>query len=314
METMKYGNSKNLKYILNNLFSLRNKLQKMDQNIVVDPERPINTIIFSMEMTNPYVFRQIFELYDKFIIQAVPMFFKESGITLRTGTNNNKNNRRLISDVEIYTDDIVEYYLNEDLATVPRTENSEACHIEQFNINMIRSIFKSISKTTNLRVYKTTMHEDIFIDIKGLTTEHLRLASSRYQSVEYDFSEFENISSVPNIKIEISQFCNNMKSMTRGDSDYTSFKVFPEGLVVEGRNNNGSVMRDTKWGKVNKDYDESEYVETKVNSSLIKALSKINGMSMYGIVKIMSEQNGYLKLNHKIGDFGEHNIYLIDIS
>ena len=105
-----------------------------------------------------------------------------------------------------------------------------------------------------------------------------------------------------------------MKSMTRGDSDYTSFKVFPEGLVVEGRNNNGSVMRDTKWGKVNKDYDESEYVETKVNSSLIKALSKINGMSMYGIVKIMSEQNGYLKLNHKIGDFGEHNIYLIDIS
>ena len=314
MEIMKYGNSKNLKYILNNLFSLRNKLQKMDQNIVVDPERPINTIIFSMEMTNPYVFRQIFELYDKFIIQAVPMFFKESGITLRTGTNNNKNNRRLISDVEIYTDDIVEYYLNEDLATVPRTENSEACHIEQFNINMIRSIFKSISKTTNLRVYKTTMHEDIFIDIKGLTTEHLRLASSRYQSVEYDFSEFENISSVPNIKIEISQFCNNMKSMTRGDSDYTSFKVFPEGLVVEGRNNNGSVMRDTKWGKVNKDYDESEYVETKVNSSLIKALSKINGMSMYGIVKIMSEQNGYLKLNHKIGDFGEHNIYLIDIS
>ena len=242
------------------------------------------------------------------------MFFKESGITLRTGTNSNKNNRRLISDVEIYTDDIVEYYLNEDLAAVPRTENSEACHIEQFNINMIRSIFKSISKTTNLRVYKTTMHDDIFIDIKGLTTEHLRLASSRYQSVEYDFSEFENISSVPNIKIEISQFCNNMKSMTRGDSDYTSFKVFPEGLVVEGRNNNGSVMRDTKWGKVNKDYDESEYVETKVNSSLIKALSKINGMSMYGIVKIMSEQNGYLKLNHKIGDFGEHNIYLIDIS
>ena len=37
----------------------------MDSNIIVDPERPINTIIFSMEMTNPYVFRQIFELYDK---------------------------------------------------------------------------------------------------------------------------------------------------------------------------------------------------------------------------------------------------------
>ena len=286
----------------------------MDSNVIVDPERPINTIIFSIEMTNPYVFRQIFELYDKFIIQGVPMFFKESGITLRTGTNNNRNNRRLISDVEIYTDDIIEYYLNEDLATVPRTEISEACHIEQFSIQLVRSIFKSISKSTNLRIYKTTLHDDIMIDIKGLTTEHLRLASSRYQSVEYDFSEFENMSSVPNIKIEISQFCNNMKSMTRGDSDYTSFKVFPEGLIIEGRNNNGSIMRDSKWGTVKKDYDATDYVETKVNSSLIKALSKINGMSLYGIVKIMSEQNGYLKINHKIGDFGEHNIYLIDTS
>lgn len=286
----------------------------MDSNVIVDPERPISTIIFSIEMTNPYVFRQIFELYDKFIIQGVPMFFKESGITLRTGTNNNRNNRRLISDVEIYTDDIIEYYLNEDLATVPRTEISEACHIEQFSIQLVRSIFKSISKSTNLRIYKTTFHDDIMIDIKGLTTEHLRLASSRYQSVEYDFSEFENMSSVPNIKIEISQFCNNMKSMTRGDSDYTSFKVFPEGLIIEGRNNNGSIMRDSKWGTVKKDYDATDYVETKVNSSLIKALSKINGMSLYGIVKIMSEQNGYLKINHKIGDFGEHNIYLIDTS
>jgi len=286
----------------------------MDSNVIVDPERPISTLIFSMEMTNPYVFRQIFELYDKFIIQGVPMFFKESGITLRTGTNNNRNNRRLISDVEIYTDDIIEYYLNEDLATVPRTENSEACHIEQFSIQLVRSIFKSISKSTNLRIYKTTLHDDIMIDIKGLTTEHLRLSSSRYQSVEYDFSEFENMSSVPNIRIEISQFCNNMKSMTRGDSDYTSFKVFPEGLIIEGRNNNGSIMRDSKWGKVKKDYDATDYVETKVNSSLIKALAKINGMSLYGIVKIMSEQNGYLKVNHKIGDFGEHNIYLIDTS
>lgn len=286
----------------------------METNVIVDPEKPISTVIFAMEMTNPYVFRQIFELYDKFIIQGVPMFFKESGITLRTGTNGNRNSRRLISDVEIFTDDIIEYYLNEDLATVPRTENSEACHIEQFNINLVRSIFKSISKTTNLRIYKTTLCDDIMIDIKGLTTEHLRLNCSRYQSVEYDFSEFENMSAIPNIKIEISQFCNNMKSMTRGDSDYTSFKVFPEGLIVEGRNNNGSVMRDSQWGKIKKDYDESDYVETKVNSSLIKALSKINGMSLYGIVKIMSEQNGYLKINHKLGDFGEHNIYLIDTS
>lgn len=73
-------------------------------------------------------------------------------------------------------------------------------------------------------------------------------------------------------------------------------------------------MKDGKWGNINDDYDESDYVETKVNASIIKALCKISGMVTYSIVKIYSEQNGYLKINHKINDFGEHNIYLIDNS
>ena len=35
-------------------------------------------------------------------------------------------------------------------------------------------------------------------------------------------------------------------------------------------------------------------------------------MAIYSIVKVYSSKKGYLKLSHKIGDFGHHEIFLID--
>jgi hypothetical protein len=113
-----------------------------------------------------------------------------------------------------------------------------------------------------------------------------------------------------------------MKGMTRGDAEYTSFNVFPEGMMIEGRNGTGSITKDMCWGKrpnesgsqVDIELDPDDYFETKVSSSSIKALTKISGMSNYSIIKIISFRNGLLRLNHKIGDFGEHNIYLVDNS
>lgn len=278
-------------------------------------ERPISTLIYSVEITNGYVFRQIFELYDKLVMQGIPIFFKEDGITIRTGTSSTRGNRKLISDIEIYTDDVIDYYLNVDLATVPASENESACCIEQFNINTIRNIFKSIAKSNSVRIFRTTMSNDIFIDIKGLTTEHTRVSPNKYQSIDYNFSAFDDLSDKANIKIEINQFCSAMKGMTRGDPEYTSFKVFPKALIAESRNSTGNLMKDGRWGKITEeDISKKRYVETKINPTIIKALCKINGMVNYSIIKIFSEQDGLLKLSHKIGDFGEHNIYLIDNS
>ena len=244
----------------------------MDEDSNTKIERPIVKTIYSVEITNGYVFRQIFELYDKLIIQGIPVFFKEDGITIRTGTTSSRGGRKLISDIEIFSDDLIEYYLDKDLATIPASEDESACSIEQFNINTIRNIFKSISKSNSVRIFKTTASDDVFIDIKGLTTEHSRVTPSKYQTINHDFSAFDNISSSPNIRIEINQFCSTMKGMTRGDAEYTSFKVFPNALLVEGRNGTGNLMKDGCWGKLKDDYDESDYVETKVNSSIIKAL------------------------------------------
>ena len=71
------------------------------------------------------------------------------------------------------------------------------------------------------------------------------------------------------------------------------------------------------WSKdpnIEVDIDPGSFYETKVSSSSIKALTKISSMSNYSIIKIISFRDGLLRLNHKIGDFGEHNIYLIDNS
>ena len=294
----------------------------MTEEDTVAIPREIGTTIYSAEITNGYCFRQIFELYDKLVIEGIPVYFKESGITIRTGTSSSKNSMKLISDVEIFTDDIIHYYLNEDLATIKRTEEESPCYIEELNINTVKSVFKSIAKSNSVRIYKTTLSDDIFIEVKGFTTEHSRLTTSKYHRIHYDVSKYQEEDTPPNLKVEISQFCTTMKGMTRGDAEYTSFKVFPRGLKIEGRNGTGSITKDMCWGEVphssnlnlQVEVDRDSYKETKVSSSSIKALSKINGMSNYSIIKILSTTDGVLVLNHKVGDFGEHNIYLIDHS
>ena len=41
--------------------------------------REIDTVVYSAEITNGYVFRQIFELYDKLVIEGIPVYFKRNG-------------------------------------------------------------------------------------------------------------------------------------------------------------------------------------------------------------------------------------------
>ena len=281
-----------------------------EENVVQIPKE-LDSVIYNIEITNGYVFRQIFELYDKLVIEGIPIYFKDSGITIRTGTSGSRDSRKLISDIEIFTEDIIDYYMNPNLANIKGDDGENSCYIEELNINIVKSIFKSIAKSNSVRIYKTIHSDDVVIEIKGASSEQARLTSSRQRKIHYDISEYQDDLTDPNLKIEISQFCNTMKGMTRGDSEYTSFKVYDKGMKIEGKNGTASITKNMVWGKI----DESEkFFETGVNSSSIKALTKISGMSNYSIVKIFSSKDGLIRLNHKIGDFGEHNIYLIDKS
>ncbi len=273
----------------------------MDENCKKYPD----DLIFSMEITNGYVFRQIFELYDKLVINSIPMFFKKSGVTIRTCVLSTRDNRKLISDIEIFTDDIIDYYVNTDLTTIKENESETPCQIEKISMNTVKSVLKSISKSNSVRLYKTTSIDEICIEIKGITIESSKITSGRYQNLDYDISQFGDISDTPNIKIDIGQFCSTMKGIMR-DTDFTIFKVYPNGVIIEGRNTIGSVVKDNKWGITGGE----DFYECKVGTNFIKALCKINGMANYSIIKLFCNKNGCFKLNHKIGDFGEHNIYV----
>jgi len=265
-----------------------------------------DNLIFSLEITNGYVFRQIFELYDKLVINSIPIFFKESGVTIRASILSTRDNRKLISDIEIFTDDVIEYYINTDLTTIKKDESETPCQIEKISMNTVKSVLKSISKSNSVRLYKTTDSQDICIEIKGVTVENSKISSGKCKSSDHDISEFEDVlPELPNIKIDIGQFCTTMKGIMR-DTDFTIFKIFDNGLIVEGRNTIGSVVKDNRWGNT----QGENWNECKVGTNFVKALCKINGMANYSIIKIFCNKDGKFKLNHKIGDFGEHNIYI----
>lgn len=257
-----------------------------------------------MEITNGYVFRQLFEIYDRLVVNVIPIYFKETGVTIRTGIID--NGKEIISDMEIFTDDIIYYYLNTALSTIPKNKKNKACHVEQFNINKLKNIFKSISKSNSVRIFKLKDNEDISIEIKGLTIERSYLPKVSYQLIENDISHLNN-DKIPNAKVDINQFCTTMKAMSRGDVDIIIFKVYKHGLLIVGKNNNNENIKSSSWGIIG-----NNCYETKMNINIIKALCKISGTTFYSIIKVYSNKDGELKLTHKISDFGEHTIFLLD--
>ena len=263
-------------------------------------------VIFSIEITNGYVFRQIFELYDKLIISSIPIFFKESGVTIRSKVISTRDNTKLVSDIEIYTDDVLEYYINTDITTVTNKESENPYQIEKISMSTIKSILKSISKSNSIRLFRTTKDQDIKIQIKGLNIENAKINSSIYDNIDINILAIDQMElTAANIKIDIGQFCSMMKGVTR-DTDKIVFKIYKNGIDIEGKNIAGTIIKNNSYG----DISTLEYFECNTGVSFIKSLSKINSMVNYSIVKISSNRNGFIKFSHKVADFGEHNIYI----
>lgn len=275
-------------------------------------EKPVEKVIFLAEFTGGYIVRQFFEFCDKLIIPGIPFYFKEKEITIRTGTSGTKNSRRLISNVDIDTDDIIDYYLNMDQINLPGDDETESCYVEQFNIDWVKTFLRNIGKSGRVKFHKTTGSDTVHVTIHSEATVKTGVKSAKPQAIEYDVSTFEDWSDTPNIKIGMTQFCDSMKGMFRGKSGHTCFRVFPKGLYLESCSGNGSMSKNGYFGEVIEEPEEDDYFETNVNTGVMKALQKINGMCYNSIVKISSQENGHLLISHRVGDFGRHQIYLFD--
>jgi len=259
--------------------------------------------IFCMEITNGYVFRQIFEFYNQLVVNKVPMFLKENGVTIQTSISSPKEGNKLLSDVEIFTNDIIKYNINTDLTTIKKKDSDTPCQIEKINMINIKSILKSVSKQNSIKLYKNVGSDNIDLQIKGINIDNTKIITSKYESTYFNLEDFEDIESEPNMRLDISQFCITMKGLLR-DSSVASFKFYKDGLIIEG-NTGDNIVKYNQWGKL-----EGDYKECKVGLSFIKALCKINSLSNHSIIKLFCSKPGFMKISHKIADFGEHNIYI----
>ena len=265
----------------------------------------MENLIFSLEMTNGYVFRQIFELYDKLIVNKIPIFFKETGVTIRASVTSSKDGQKFVSDVEIFTEDVIDYKINPELTNLNKDNSQFSCQLEKIQLSNIKNVLKSVSKSNSVRLYKTQGSENINVQIKGINIDNAQITSNISQSCDYTVTGFDDISDTPNVKIDIGQFCAIMKSILRDSNSMSEFKIYENGLVIESKNSTGTVLKSNTWGTIEGDFNTCQ-----VGSNFIKALCKINSLANYSIVKIFCNKDNHLKICHKVGDFGEHNIFI----
>lgn len=259
-------------------------------------------LIFLFKITNPEVIKNIIDIYYKNNIVSVPFYLKKEGITIQASTI--LENQKFVSDVEIYTDDILEYYLNLEKCKIKDDENS--LHIIQVEIKTLKEVLKSLSKDGSmLCVYQHVSENKISVDIITNTTETTEIKENEYQQLELDYGE---IPEKPNYKLKIKEFCTGLKSLTRGKPENIHFTIFNGGAIAKSESAGNQSSKKWEWGIIPEGEDG---VTTSINVEIIKSIQKIDSLSISGIIKLFSLKNGNLKISHKLGDFGEHQMYFL---
>lgn len=264
-------------------------------------------LIFLFKITNPEVIKNIIDIYHKNGIISIPFYLKEEGITFRASTTKTNKKQQFISDVEIYTDDILEYYLNHEKCRVK--EEGNYVHIIQMDVKTLKEVLKSLSKDGSiLSVYQKCDEDKVSINIISNTTETTEIKEGDYQHLEIDFGEFPE---KPNYKLKIKDFCTGIKSLTRGRPENIHFTIYNGGAIAKSENTGNRSSTKWVWGEIPGDEDSG--ATTSINAEIIKSIQKIDSLSISGIIKLFSNEDGNLKIYHKLGDFGEHQMYFLNI-
>lgn len=279
-------------------------------------------LLFSFTILKGFAFRGIFELFDKLMIKTLPIFFKEDGITILTRISK-EDGKQVMTDTEIFGDDIIEYYLNTKYLEKQKKDDLPPFHIEQVKIEAISKQIKNVKKQSSIRLYKYIGGKKIFLETAS--------AQGGQQQSSIDCLDYQKIptnthiyNESPNVKIQIDNFCAAMKNLSSGGINYVLFKVFKRGLAVEGKNDRDVCISKAAWGEISKtvEYDDSDsedeapmtpskrdFYKIKIPISVIKAFQKLNSVLKNSIIKVYSNEDGYVCLQHKVDVFGEQRIY-----
>lgn len=279
-------------------------------------QRPIEKIIYYVKFSNGYIFRQALEFYKELIIHSIPLYFKEEDISIITGSGNQKDNRHIISTMDLVTDNISKYFLDPDLVNIEGDEETESCFAEQLNIDLLKSVLKSMQKGCKVCMFRTTISDLINIEIKTTGIVKSAIKSGELKNREYKLSGFRKLPKKPNVRIDTTEFNSTLKGLGK-DVRTACFKVFPKGLHLSFYNSSSekNSIKEGSFGEnIPEDIeeaDEESYYKTVISGSTIKSFLKIHNICPNSVLKITSGKNGYLQIRHNVYDFGEHKIYII---
>lgn len=262
-------------------------------NYITDPESS-----FCAEFVDGYSLRCLIELLRS-ITSVCNIHFYRNCISFEHGNQE----QTAIVKWKIDSNELINYVYN----------SQSNCISVGINTTFLRQIAKNANKKDMIKFYKLPGDKNMYVEIGSLDKNSSRtsistLVTQTVEQVIYDIPEY---SLTPTCIVPSSLFSKVCLSLCATKNKNFLIEISGKGLVFNTLMDAGTNSRsETLNNGFNNPSTDKVYI--KVDSSVIKAISKINNLTSQGIVKIYSCEGYPLKLTTNIGYYGKLEIYLVN--
>ena len=221
--------------------------------------------------------------------------------------------------------------------------------IANINLSDLRNKTRTVGKKEQLDIYRRAEEpSNLYIQVRsqekssGDNPVFYCMSMKSDKLVEYDLPEYNRGKRNPNCTIYQSDFSKVCKALVANKCSYVEFLGYDKGIVIKGYSVEGKIAMVKEYGKRNQHNSESKSSAAKsildiqgktlikpnkkapklsirdadeidrfrVPISKIKALTKLNGFSPNGTIKIYIERGLPMKFDCNIGTFGKLSILI----
>ena len=233
--------------------------------------------------------------------------------------------KTLVNQFQIFPGELIEYTYDSHLPEV----------VFGVTISSFRDVIKTTSKKDTVQLYKVADMHDLFIRILGGTDVSGRngvssVTRTKLDVIDYSLPAFDD--NYPLCRVRASDLSKVFGDLSSIKGSTISISRVGNGIVVKSMLVNRVVKRveslgDT--GDITNTYHDGEVISElsdgttitysdsngiqpiRCRNATIKSLSKINGLSHCGLVKIyFDDENRVIKFTCNVGSYGLLNIYI----
>ena len=276
----------------------------------VPPMHPI----FMIDFVEGSTARQFFDFLEP-VMTTIPLAIGIDGVFIERG-NNSQRGSSMVVKAFIRAMDLINYHVDETQYNQPEYKR----HFITVSLEELCTHIKGVAKKEGFRLYQVAEYPDeIMIQPyggsknPGNTSARSRLVSSE-GATTYTISDGVTATSKPQFKVPLSVLGGNFTTIHRAKYATAAIQVYPTGAVVGGISATGSTSRESVWGIVSQELiDTVSPTMTRIDRSVVKALSKTANFNVGGIVKGYSTGMGLIRLDIDLGSYANVWIFLNDI-